>query len=785
VLTLSPHDSARSATLLLDDEDRRRYRSSGTWHELFDPSDLANRFPVPVWVLALLLLGIVAFPYLWLVLRLLPDAGYAVARPVGLLLVAWPAWWLASYDVVEFGRGALAATAGALAAGALAIVVSQRRPLAHWLHARWRLLAVEEAVFWALFAALLTVRWANPDLWHPTLGGEKPMDLAYLNAVVKSASFPPYDPWFAGGYVNYYYFGFVLVGALVELTGIVPHVAYNLAIPTLAAFLGLAAFGAALALARTRRAIPTASLAAAFVVVLGNLGQVEVLLERARGAVPIEWWYWNASRAISVPEGEPGPITEFPAFTYLYADLHAHAIALPYAAVVLVLAAAVARGGLRRGAPATRVGLLAVLALVLGALWPTNTWDVPTYAAVALAALIIGRLAAARERPLRAVAEGAAVWAAVLAAAYVLFLPFHRAYVSSFAGVGRWAGARTSLPDFLTVHGLFLFPIVSYLLLEAVRTPRASSRRRPAALVAAAAVAIALLVAGHGPAGIVVAVGTLAASVAARRGRPPRDRLVIAFVGVGLALVLAVEYLVVSRIDIGRTNTVFKSYLQVWVLWGVAAALSTSLVLERLRHVRRRWAVPWKAAGIVLVGTALLYPALATPAKVGDRFDRSVGRTLDGAAFMARARHSERDTGFPLADDLAGIRWMQANVRGSPVVAEVNTHPRLYGWGNRFAMFTGNPAVVGWDFHQRQQRGVVAGDAIAERIADLAELYGTTSVETAGRLLERYDVEYVVVGPLERAYFPDGEAKWRTGRGRLWETAFAHGDLAIYRVRRP
>ena len=115
--------------------------------------------------------------------------------------------------------------------------------------------------------------------------------------------------------------------------------------------------------------------------------------------------------------------------------------------------------------------------------------------------------------------------------------------------------------------------------------------------------------------------------------------------------------------------------------------------------------VAWRVAFVGLLGVAALYPLLATRAKIDDRFDTSVGRTLDGTAFMERAVFSDHGR-----DDAAGARPRRRSTgcrrtsTGSPVVAEVNTFPTLYGWGNRYAMFTGNPAVVGWDYHQRQQR---------------------------------------------------------------------------------
>ena len=136
---------------------------------------------------------------------------------------------------------------------------------------------------------------------------------------------------------------------------------------------------------------------------------------------------------------------------------------------------------------------------------------------------------------------------------------------------------------------------------------------------------------------------------------------------------------------------------------------------------------------------------------------------------------------MPLVDDLDAIRWMQSEVRGSPVVAEVNTTRHLYGWGSRYAMFTGNPDIVGWDYHQRQQR---PGDdeVVRSRVADVQRAYGTTDPTAAYRIFRRYGVSYVVVGPLERAYFPGRPGEVGAGLGDLWDVAYRGPSVEILRL---
>jgi uncharacterized membrane protein len=96
-------------------------------------------------------------------------------------------------------------------------------------------------------------------------------------------------------------------------------------------------------------------------------------------------------------------------------------------------------------------------------------------------------------------------------------------------------------------------------------------------------------------------------------------------------------------------------------------------------------------------------------------------------------------------------------------------------------MFTGNPSIVGWDYHQRQQRPAQT-DEIRQRTADVQELYSTTDPARAHELLRAHRAEYAVVGPLERAYFPSGTDLWRRGEGRYWRLVYANPGVRIYRV---
>ena len=809
---------------LLDAQTWAEQQAGGTWSAMFRRESLLNRssfLAAVVWYLAAGGLGWLAFPLLWRALPRLPDRGYGIARAVGLLIVSHLTWLAASLRVLPNTRGTIVLAVLLLtAAGGLSL---WRRwgEFREFLNGARPLLLVYEGLFLALYAFWAWVRAQNPDLWHPVVGGEKPMDFAYLNAVIKSTWFPPYNPWFAGGYINYYYFGFVLVGTLAKLTGIMPSIAYNLALALFYTLVGGAAFSVAFNLvarsqprSATRRSEAewrpyiAGFLAVLFLLVLGNLGEARLLYDSFRliaGEVPFrstipgleslvqamkgfgmvlggarlplrpETPYWNPTRMIPPDASGVGPITEFPAFTFLYADLHAHLLALPYTLCALVVMVEWALG-IRRGRP---TGLSLLLAgLLMGALRATNTWDYPTYLLLAMAVLAFHELS--RLSRLSCLSRLSSLSRPLLLAGLtvLLFLPYIRAYIAPYNRVRLWTDARTPLDIYILLLGQFLLPLGTLLVVDTWQV--LSGRRLSLFLLGlGGAVLCGLAAAGLGVpvAAVALPMGVLAFVLAFLL--PAHRALPSFWVAVALALTLGVEVLVLQG-DIGRMNTVFKFHFQAWTLLSVSAAAAL-VELARVSDawpsdVRRLW---WVAMGAMIFAMAL-FPVMSIPAKVGDRFTHATGPTLDGMAYIRYSRTGDVRGEVDLGPDYGGILWLLENVQGSPVILE-GLGAREYLWGNRVSIYTGLPAVVGWRWHEVQQG---MGEEVDRRHWEVQECYNTPDTERALAILRQYHVRYVYVGPYERLYYdPAGLAKFDVLAARgLLRVVYDREGVRIYEV---
>jgi uncharacterized membrane protein len=278
-------------------------------------------------------------------------------------------------------------------------------------------------------------------------------------------------------------------------------------------------------------------------------------------------------------------------------------------------------------------------------------------------------------------------------------------------------------------------------------------------------------------------IGALALGL--RRDRSIEDCFVFLLFGTGLAISIGTEQVVIDG-DVGRMNTIFKFYEQIWVLFGIAAAVAVLRIADRLKTVRATWVRPaWLTVLVAFIAMTAVYPVVGTAARVSQRFDPSIPPTLDGTAFMDSAVYGDADetthlsAQLHLQTDKAAIQWLQDNVVGTPTIVE-GTRP-LYRWGSRIAIYTGLPTVIGWDWHQKQQRWGFQ-NTIDERIADVQRIYQDPSADLTMALLERYNVKYIVEGELERAFYPRSNQKFDSLVGSRLTVAYDQDGVKIYQV---
>ncbi len=804
--------------LTYDDDQSTIQRAGESWTDIYFLRGLPNEYAWLVWLIAVQLIALAAWPLTYVIFRPFHDRGYLFSKPLGILIIATTAWLLASFNIVGFGTLSLAIGMLLMVIVSMSIFWQLRDEIVIFVKSRWKTIAIAEIVFLLAFLLFLAIRLANPDLWHAWRGGEKPMDFAYLNAITRSTIMPPYDPWFAGGYLNYYYYGQFLIASLIRITGVIPSVAYNLAVPLVfalsAATIYTVAYNIAALSMRARGAItlgmaPTilGVIAAVLAVVAANIdGLLQVasgLYETViRGEEFPRFDYWRSTRIF---EREPGgnEITEFPFFTFLYADLHAHMIAIPYAVMALGLSiVAFLRAGMERLARLETIAALAVLGIVVGSLRLINSWDYPTQLLLAAGFIFVGEFLYGHRGKLIGIGHAVLKIAFVGIIGYLVFLPFHQNFELFNSGV-ELSKFKTALWRYLLIHAFFVFAIGSWLVIEWRRgTFRFKNFYKiiveeyeypswTLTLILGALGIVWLAVIFSYPEFITSMAALTGAAIVGFTGlmaylrRHPAQRyfiVIAALVAMSLFIAAGVDIITVTN-DIGRQNTIFKFYIQAWWLLAIASSFAIwrlwdlgAFATRQVSGLKRTWIVSFA----VLAAGVFIYPIMATDVRLDDRFN-IIGPGIDGEAYMDDAVYNTRGVNIEFATDRAGIEWLRNNVEGSPVIVEAQWD--LYTWANRISIYTGLPTVLGWDWHQTQQRHDYRWEVQRRRQA-INNFYTTRDAAEAKDFLDEFDVKYVYVGELERgAYPPSGIQKFDNASELKLRPVFSNGPVTIYEYR--
>lgn len=746
--------------------------SGESWFVIFHRLSLVQQHPILFWFIALEILTVISIPIVMLIFRSYPDKGFPLSKIVTLTLIAYFSWLGSSLKFFLFTRETIFLLTFFIATCSFILFIKTRSEIVKFIKNKWRLLLFEEILFWAFFSVFLYIRYQNPDLWHPYMGGEKPMDFAFLNAVIRNKTFPPYDPWFAGGFINYYYFGQLIIGTFIKLTGIIPSAAYNLSLAYLFAQCALGAFSIVFYL---NRSIFSGFLGSLFVVGIGNLAQIPLIIKSFSSTLPINAWYWTATRVM--PNYE---INEFPFFSFLYADLHSHLIALPIAITVIAISIPLLKEKVISNINC--IFRLVFISLFLGILRSANTWDYPSYL-LFYAFLVLLFFFNRYNLKFKLLFKFVISIFIIVFLSNLSILPFLSHYQTGPLGIEIYQGQLTRVTDYILIHGFFLYILLTFFI-STIELKFFSKLKR---ILPVLFFTIVIFILFYLKLWFFLFLsfyfftGLIALISLKNNNEEKRGRMVMIVFSLFAIFFTVIPDLIDFKLGLGRMNTVFKFYFQAWLFFALSSAGSIPFIMHKLRKIPPIFRYIWILVFIILFMASLTYPPGATYAKIKDRISKDTPASIDGMLYMKYSNYFDQGHKFTLNWDYQAINWILDNIQDTPVILEGNAP--VYRWGSRVSIYTGLPTIIGWDWHEIAHRSNIPGSVINNRVADVKTMYDTNNIEVFTNLVKKYNIRYIYIGELEKAYYnPAGLSKFSQLTGNLLSIVYQNPGVTIYKI---
>jgi YYY domain-containing protein len=538
---------------------------------------------------------------------------------------------------------------------------------------------------------MLDVRFVNPTISY----AEKFMDHGFLASVILNPVVPPLDPWFAGGTLNvYYYLGYWMLGCLAIVSGVPSTIAFNLSLPTVFALSAISLYAIGTLLLERFRWLPL------IVLILPNPALIyQMITGSAVNPAYDASLSWLGTRTIT------NTINEYPLFSFVWGDVHAHVVSIfnQLFLIFLLLFAYKHWETLERTGKAV---VIILVSLSLGSMPLFNTWDVLIYAPVVLviAFLVFWRTRTSPEQN---------PWVFLLTVpplSILCYLPFYL-QLQTQTGAIAFVRSPSDPLEFLWVNGIFIAIFFALLVPEI--------RKQPWLLI----ICLPFVLSGYVAAGIAV-IPLVYLIAKANRDYPD---LLAAF---GLAILVICE-LVYMKDNMGETyfrmNTVFKCYLPAWLMLGTAAMVMIG-----------QWLVIWgripilSARQIAAASIGIVILILAAPVLVSYNSGYGTG-TIDGLDYLSASHPG----------DAGAVAFLRTLPVGEILVEAENGD---YSYYSRVSSFTGIPAIIGQPFHEYMWRGD-AGGWFSKRRADIQDIYERPELTVL--LMKKYNVTLLYVGDSE------------------------------------
>ena len=682
------------------------------------------------WYLLALVLGAAAMPLTGRLFRRFQDRGWVFSKVTAIAVSGFLTWFLVAVKIIKFTTMTCIVVTLVCAAASLILYCREQKagfeciPFAHL-----DLVYAEELLFFAAF-----LLWTYFAGFHPAAyGTEKFMDYGFMEAMMRSKTLPATDLWYSQGKINYYYGGQYFAVFLTKLSGAKVELTYNL----MRTFVAGLAFAMPFSLvhqmvtdrlgktgSRWKKALPsvTGILAGISVSIAGNMhyvvyGQIIPFIRKLKGEEVSSYWFPDATRYIGFnPDVEDKTIHEFPCYSFVLGDLHAHVVDIMFVLLLLGLLYAWMKkvrttelsGESMSRREFWKKQLLMPQLLATGALlgmfhW-TNYWDFVIYFVVTCGAALFMNIIGQKGKIRWALGVTAAQAAEILILATVIILPFTLQFDTSNMVQGIALAQHHSLPHQLLVlwglPGILTILFVVSLLIEKLRGAEQKSLYH-------------LLTSIRLPDLFAVLMGLCA---------------------IGLVLIPELVYVRdIYENGNARANTMFKLTYQAYIMFGMTMiyAIFRLLIIGKNKILKVLAFI-----GLFFFVWTCGYFGNSVHSWFGEVWKPSQYKGLNATAFL--------ETDFP--EDVNGIRWLKENISDAPVVLEANGDS--YSEYERVSAMTGLPTIMGWYVHEWLWRGNLSD--LNAKIEEIQEIYTSTDETRVKELLEEYNVSYIFVGSCER-----------------------------------